>query len=256
MIEIQYLKKIEPGESNVENNQDSPSQETTCNEVSLQDMSSKNKDLHLRKRFVGCSTGKDDGENEDTPLWKKSKKKSSSKNRSPDKKAKRNASRKPAKKHCKQLFCNTRREEFGGWLKKCESKSKPGDDLAHCIACEKCIIAHKTAILRHSESEKHVQNVAKSSTNKKIDDVPGLRLDTWIRRAELKLTCLLVINNLPFVLMDVLSPLCEDIFPDSEIAKQLAVRRTKATALMTKSLRKNFREGLYNTLRGLGSFFL
>ena len=55
--------------------------------------------------------------------------------------------------------------------------------------------------------------------------------------------------------MDVLSPLCGDIFPDSEIAKKLAVRRTKATALMTKSLGKNFREGLFNILRVLGAFF-
>ena len=105
------------------------------------------------------------------------------------------------------------------------------------------------------EFRKHVQNAAKSSTNKKIDNTPGLKLDKSVRRAELKLTGLLAVYHLSFLLMDVLSPLCADLFPDSEIAKQLAVRRTKTTALMTKSLGKNFREELFNKLRVLGAFF-
>ena len=107
MIKIQFLKKKELGESNVKTNQDSSSEGATYKEVSIQDVSSKNKDLHSRKRSARCSTRKDAAENEDTPLRIKSKKKSPSQNRSPAKKAKKNASKKQEKKHYKQLFCNT-----------------------------------------------------------------------------------------------------------------------------------------------------
>lgn len=62
-------------------------------------------------------------------------------------------------------------------------------------------------------------------------------------------------NNLPFSLMDVLTPLCKDIFPDSKIARELALHRTKATHIVKESISKIYCGELYEKLRENGSFF-
>lgn len=75
------------------------------------------------------------------------------------------------------------------------------------------------------------------------------------KRAEIKLCGLLATNNLPFVLMDILSPLCGNLFSDSKIATNIGVRRTKATAITKNCLGDNFKEDLFSTLMNPGTFF-
>lgn len=67
------------------------------------------------------------------------------------------------------------------------------------------------------------------SSNKKIENVSGIKLETATRRAKIKLTGLLATNHLPFLIMDTLTPLCGDLFPDSKIAQQLSVRQMLIT---------------------------
>lgn len=71
----------------------------------------------------------------------------------------------------------------------------------------------------------------------------------------MKLVCLLATNSLPFLLMDVLSPFCSDIFPDSKIAPKIAAKRTKINLLINKSLGKTFKTDLYELLKVPGCFF-
>ena len=57
-----------------------------------------------------------------------------------------------------------------------------------------------------------------SSSNPLVDKVS---------RAEVKVAAMLVQNNIPLSLADELTPLFQDIFPDSEIATKFSSRRTK-----------------------------
>lgn len=124
-------------------------------------------------------------------------------------------------------------DEFKNWLKR-SSKVQNNNEFAKCIICNDDILAHKADIRRHGLSSKHKKSFSQVAANNKIDNVFGknTQLDLSTRRAELKLTGLLAANDLPFLLMDILGPLCKDIFPDSQVAKNISIRRTKATAIM------------------------
>ncbi|XP_031328947.1 uncharacterized protein LOC116170670 [Photinus pyralis] len=146
--------------------------------------------------------------------------------------------------------------QFQNWLKKSRRTDKSGHDLCYCVLCKTEIMCHKTGILRHSLSKKHNLNMKQVSTNTKIPNLYKISpTDDNVRNAELKLSALLATNNLSFSLMDTLAPLCKNIFPDSEIAQKLSLKRTKATALITNSLGKFFFEDLYSILQIPGTFF-
>ena len=97
----------------------------------------------------------------------------------------------------------------------------------------------------------------KVSTNTKITEYSSRSKQDQIavKNAELKLCGLLASNNLPFLLMDTLSPLLKAIFPDSVIAQNINIKRLKATNIMCESLGKSFLENLYEILRQPGVFF-
>lgn len=128
-------------------------------------------------------------------------------------------------------------------------------EFAHCKLCNCDIFPHKNDLNRHTQSEKHLINANKTKSNQKIETFVKSSFQNKVRYSELKLGGLLASNNLPFVLMDTLSDLCQDIFPDSEIAKHLAMKRTKASAVVRESLGKHFSGELYEKLRKPGVFF-
>ncbi|CAG9825747.1 unnamed protein product [Phaedon cochleariae] len=55
--------------------------------------------------------------------------------------------------------------------------------------------------------------------------------------------------------MDTLVPFCTDISPDSDIAKGIACRATKATAVLKHGLGKIFQDELCDNVRSPGRFF-
>lgn len=144
--------------------------------------------------------------------------------------------------------------EFKDWLSKSE-KSRIGNEYAHYRVCDTDLGAHKIDIMRHAQSAKHI-NLKEIANNKKVSDMfrPD-SLESSVKRAELKLAGLLAANNLPFKLMDVLSPLCADIFTDSKITKNISLKRTKATAILKQSLDAVSSRDLFKTLSEPGSFF-
>lgn len=79
--------------------------------------------------------------------------------------------------------------------------------------------------------------------------------NSQVRRAELKLSAYIATNDLPILLTNTLTPLCSNIFPDSEIAKQIAMKRTKTTELIKDVLHKNFSQEVEGQLRGHGNYF-
>lgn len=60
------------------------------------------------------------------------------------------------------------------------------------------------------------------------------------KRAEVKMAVVLAQHNIPLAIMDHLSPLFHDIFPDSRIAKGFSAARTKTTCIVNMALRPHF----------------
>lgn len=75
------------------------------------------------------------------------------------------------------------------------------------------------------------------------------------RIAELKLTALFASKNLPFSLSDTLTPLLSSIFHDSNIAKNISLKRTKTTAIMTNVLGNTFLNELCDQLKQTSCFY-
>lgn len=120
---------------------------------------------------------------------------------------------------------------FSSWLQK-DSKTKDGHDLAKCVFCSVSIIAHKSDLIRHLNSDRHKNKTLESSKLQKISIfLPATALDEKVRTAELKLVGALAEHNIPLSFMDTLGLLCKNIFSDSAIANNTNLHRTKATAI-------------------------
>lgn len=100
-----------------------------------------------------------------------------------------------------------------------------------------------------------MRSIKKNRTINEMFNQPHFQYFHKVRNAEVLLSAALVECNIPFTFMDTLSPLCAQIFPDSQIAKDIACRRTKTTAIMKESLGQNFQEELFSFLRQPGHFF-
>lgn len=132
--------------------------------------------------------------------------------------------------------------EFSKWLNKSEKK---GDAFAFCKVCCVDLYAHRNVIKRHMNSSKHKQLLEIVRSNQNIDKINYLEGSSDIKRAELKFSAFLASHNLPFKLIDKLTPLFPNIFTDSSIAKQMALKRTKATDIVKEALGKNFSKQIY-----------
>ncbi|KAJ8928093.1 hypothetical protein NQ314_019373 [Rhamnusium bicolor] len=144
---------------------------------------------------------------------------------------------------------------FKDWLTKRETKTDNKNEYAFCKVCNMSLVAHKNDLSKHQLTERHQNNMKQIACNAKITDMITKRGGEATKRAEIKLCGLLAVNNLPFLLMDTLAPLCANIFPGSNIAKDLSMKRTKATACMKEALGKNFKKQLSTELQEPGRFF-
>lgn len=165
----------------------------------------------------------------------------------------------PPKKKVKRLnkFNSSWLEEpdFSSWLQK-DLKMKDGHELAHCTLCSVSIIAHKSDLIRHLNSDRHKKKSLESKTIPKISNfLPATALDEKVRTAELKLVGALAEHSIPLSFMDTLGPLCRNIFSDSAIAKNTNLHRTKATAIVKNVLGNTFMEEVNEKLRTKGNFF-
>ena len=61
---------------------------------------------------------------------------------------------------------------------------------------------------------------------------------------------MLVQHNIPFALADELTPLFQDIFPDSDIAKNFSSRRTKTACIVNGAVAPFFQQRLLENIRG------
>ncbi|XP_045481813.1 uncharacterized protein LOC123685957 [Harmonia axyridis] len=150
-----------------------------------------------------------------------------------------------------ELWLEDRR--FKLWLE----RSKKNGNYAYCKVCQCEIVGYKSLLLNHEQTNKHKLNFKKVSENFKINQIfqNSTPHDNAVKEAELILSGMLATNNLSFLFMDTLVPVIKRIFPDSKIAQNLKLKRSKATALVSESLGKIFLDKLNNQLKTPGTYF-
>ncbi|CAD6208170.1 GSCOCG00010424001-RA-CDS [Cotesia congregata] len=100
-----------------------------------------------------------------------------------------------------------------------------------------------------------METIENKASQQKIENlIQDLPLNKQIKRAEFILAATVAVKCLSFSLMDTLTPIISKISPDSKIAKQLSLKRTKTTAVI-HSLSTVLLEELNEKLMKPGSFF-
>lgn len=119
------------------------------------------------------------------------------------------------------------------WLQKI-----PDDPLkAKCTLCSTIITADISALLGHRATLKHQgkENSGLEKTMKITNFVKPQSnpLDTSTKSAEIKIVGFLVDHNIAFNALEHLTDTLKSAFPDSAIAKNMNLKRTKGTAIAT-----------------------
>jgi hypothetical protein len=68
-------------------------------------------------------------------------------------------------------------------------------------------------------------------------------------RAEVKIATMLVKHNIPLAVADELTPLFQDVFSDSQIAKNFSSRRTKTTCIINGAVAPHFQSILVDKMK-------
>ena len=112
------------------------------------------------------------------------------------------------------------------WLR----PSKNDSCKAQCKRCGVEITAQLTTIKLHEKSVKHQNMLATTSSTKTIAEAftsaQSSKGDS-VKAAEIKLTAMMVEHNLSFRTADHLSDVMKKCYPDSAIAKEVKMKRTK-----------------------------
>lgn len=127
------------------------------------------------------------------------------------------------------------------WLKMEELKKwlvPVKDDVfkAKCKLCNFTMVAEISNIKKHSKSNKHIEILSCKEIKQKsiasfITKNTPTKLDNDVKVAEIKLTAFLSEHNVAFLATDHLTDVLKSCFKDSKIAKNMSLKRTKATAI-------------------------
>ncbi|XP_044004311.1 uncharacterized protein LOC122849609 [Aphidius gifuensis] len=132
-----------------------------------------------------------------------------------------------------------------GWFKNPLFKNwieKVNHDI-HKVRCNKCkqnMTADISVLKKHIESTQHKKNTIVDKSTSKItqfikstdEDVKVKKLNESVKSAEIMLAAFFAEHTIPFRGFDHLVPVLKKMFPDSEIAKQLSIERTKGTEII------------------------
>lgn len=136
------------------------------------------------------------------------------------------------------------------WLK----PSKKNPYKAVCHKCNVELTAEITPIKLHEKSAKHIQNCAAPSTSRTIAEAFAsakgqTSKSDAVKAAEIKLTAWMMEHNISFRAADHLCDVLKDCFPDSEITRNLKMKRTKCQSVCRNILAKCHKEELGEKLR-------
>lgn len=116
------------------------------------------------------------------------------------------------------------------------------------------IFSFRYHLKRHENSDLHKKNFRAARSTPSINKVFQHKnmkksLEKDVKIAEIKLCCYICDQNLPLLLMDTLPDLTRQIFPDSDIAKKVTMKRDKATKIITGVLGPVFRADTIKELK-------
>ncbi|KAI4455425.1 hat family dimerization domaincontaining protein-related [Holotrichia oblita] len=132
------------------------------------------------------------------------------------------------------------------WLR--PSNTKP--NFAHCNICIENLTPEITVIKNHSRSKKHMRASKQLKKQPTITSyVENNQPKYKAREAEIKLVGYITEHNIPFSAIDHLTDLLKSIFPDSDIAKNISLKRTKATNIVINIIGPIQKQNLANKLK-------
>lgn len=143
-------------------------------------------------------------------------------------------------------------EDFKLWLTKVSDPCK-----ARCKLCNTTFTAEITVIKNHLKSQNHqrksirisqikINNFCKNSTN--TDDLP-IKIKETTNRLEIKLCALIAEHNIPFRVLDHLTPLIKNSVTDSDIVKNMYLKSTKGVAIVKNVLGNTKKHRLQTKLK-------
>lgn len=161
--------------------------------------------------------------------------------------AKTDTSSSKRKRYYTQHFKESWKKEFKWAVSNTDGVS------ATCIVCNIVIKGSVSHLKRHDCSETHKKKFKAAeqtpSVKKVFDSTPEKSTNNLVKEAELKLVAFLAEHNLPFNLIDHFVLMCSSAFPDSKIAKNITMKRKKATQIATNVIGPTNKEYLISDLR-------
>jgi len=123
--------------------------------------------------------------------------------------------------------------EFREWLE----EDKTDSHAARCKVCNvKLLTSNRMSLVRHKDSAKHKTNVASKSNSVNLSaffkQSSEISLSEKVANAELLIVSFMAEHHTPFSQCDHLVGMMKSAFPDSSIAKQIRLKKTKASYLM------------------------
>lgn len=121
------------------------------------------------------------------------------------------------------------KKEFKNWLR----PSTKGNTYYHCLFCAGHYLGGLSAVIKHSNTDKHKKNTSSVKKTVPINDMKMLKnmqtLDRQKKEAEIRIAMFITEHDIAFRTSDHLVSLIKAICPESDIMKKLSCNRTKAT---------------------------
>lgn len=143
-------------------------------------------------------------------------------------------------------------EVFKDWIE-CDLND---EYKAKCKLWKVSIVAKATVLKNHTKSKKHAALMSGKSTSQKgilqftmKSSSEDVKQQESVHRAEIMLAGYFAEHNLPFLASDHLIEVLKNIFPDSTIAKNINMKRTKTTAVIKNVIGATQKRELSEILR-------
>lgn len=135
---------------------------------------------------------------------------------------------------------------FKNWLEQTEDISK-----AKCKVCNLLLGTKRSDLLKHQKSQKHEKNMKALQGTKKLDQVfqQSVKEDKTQIVTDIRFCLLAISHNLSFSSIDHITEVSKLNFSDSNVAKNLKLKRTKCTSIVKNVLSSAIKEELSHELR-------